>query len=333
MSFLTVKDLSKVFWKKPDLIARGLIKIGVKTNTAPKVQAVRNVTFEIEKKEVLGLIGESGCGKSTVARMIAGITPPSNGRIRLNGHDIVTCPDEAARTAALGIQMVFQDAAAAMNPRYRVGDIISEAPLYHRRVNKRDAIVKVNQVLEAVSMDTNASFRYPHEFSGGQRQRIGIARALAMDPSLLICDESVASLDVSIQAQVVNLFLELRNKFDLTYLFISHDLSVVRFISDRIAIMYLGEIVESAPTNQLFAAPKHAYTKALMSQNPSIKNRKKFHTPIKGEVPSPINPPSGCYFHPRCPHVTEKCKTVHPILESVGVNHTVACHLYTNEDK
>ena len=327
MSFLEVSDLKKTFAKKPDLIARGLGKLGVKTNVPPVVQAVREASFKVEKGEILGLIGESGCGKSTIARMLAGITAPTEGQVSLDGHDVVGLPDADARAAAMDIQMVFQDAAAAMNPRYKVQDIIAEAPIYHGRMKASEAREKVAEVLEAVSMGADVADRFPHQFSGGQRQRIGIARALAMNPKLLICDESVAALDVSIQAQVINLFLDLRDKFDLTYVFISHDLSVVRHLSDRVAIMYLGEIVESAPTAEIFANPQHPYTKALMSQNPSIKNRKKVHQPLEGEVPSPINPPSGCYFHPRCALATDQCREDHPLLKATGPKRATACHL------
>ena len=288
MSFLDVNDLKKTFAKRPDLIAWGLGKLGVKTSVPPVVRAVRDASFSVRKGEILGLIGESGCGKSTIARMLAGITAPTAGRITLDGHDVVGRDSADARRAAMDIQMVFQDAAAAMNPRYKVQDIIAEAPVYHGRMKASEARQKVREVLEAVSMGPDAADRFPHQFSGGQRQRIGIARALAMNPKLLICDESVAALDVSIQAQVINLFLDLRDRFDLTYVFISHDLSVVRHIADRVAIMYLGEIVESAPADQIFASPQHPYTRALMGQNPSIHNRRKQHKPLEGEVPSPI---------------------------------------------
>ena len=327
MSFLEVKGLKKTFAKQPDLIARGLTKLGVKTSIPPVVQAVREASFKVEEGEILGLIGESGCGKSTIARMLAGITEPTEGHISLDGHDVGNLDTPEARAAAMDIQMVFQDAAAAMNPRYKVQDIIAEAPIFHGRMKASEARQKVAEVLEAVSMGADVAGRFPHQFSGGQRQRIGIARALAMNPKLLICDESVAALDVSIQAQVINLFLDLRDKFDLTYVFISHDLSVVRHISDRVAIMYLGEIVESAPTAEIFSNPQHPYTRALMSQNPSTANRKKVHKPLEGEVPSPINPPSGCYFHPRCPLATAKCKVDHPVLQQTGTERSTACHL------
>lgn len=327
MSFLEVNNLQKTFAKQPDLIARGLGKLGVKTNVPPVVQAVRDVSFKVEKGEILGLIGESGCGKSTIARMLAGITTPTRGEVTLDGHDVIGLPNAEARAAAMDIQMVFQDAAAAMNPRYKVQDIIAEAPIFHGRMKASEAKDKVAEVLEAVSMGADVANRFPHQFSGGQRQRIGIARALAMNPRLLICDESVAALDVSIQAQVINLFLDLRDKFDLTYVFISHDLSVVQHISDRVAIMYLGEIVESAPTAEIFANPQHPYTHALMSQNPSISNRRKVHQPLEGEVPSPINPPSGCYFHPRCPQAIDRCRSEHPLLQQTGQDRSAACHL------
>lgn len=327
MSFLEVNGLKKTFARKPDLLARGLGAIGVATSIPPAVQAVRDFSVNVERGEILGLIGESGCGKSTVARMLAGITAPTEGTVRLEGQDVLARKTQSARASAQDIQMVFQDAAAAMNPRYRVRDIISEAPIFHGRLRAKDARDKVAEVLEAVSMSPDAADRYPHQFSGGQRQRIGIARALAMNPRLLICDESVAALDVSIQAQVINLFLDLREKYGLTYVFISHDLSVVRHISDRVAIMYLGEIVEMAPTKDLFAEPQHPYTHALIEQKPSIKNRHRVHPPIKGEVPSPLAPPTGCYFHPRCISAMSICSNVHPKAITTA-NRSVACHLH-----
>ncbi len=328
MSLLEIKNLQKTFSTKPDLLARGLESIGLKTNTLPAVQAVRDVSFRVEKGEVLGLIGESGCGKSTIARMIAGITPATAGEIIFDGQNILDQSSKQAQTAALDIQMVFQDAAAAMNPRYKIRDIIAEAPLFHGRMKSSEVNDRVAEILEAVSLSPDFADRYPHQLSGGQRQRIGIARALAMKPRLMICDESVAALDVSIQAQVINLFMDLREKFGLTYIFISHDLSVVRHISDRVAIMYLGEVVETATKQEIFLNPAHPYTRALIEQNPSIKNRQREHQPIEGEVPSPLKPPSGCYFHPRCRSVLASCSVQHPALQTISGTHQVACHLY-----
>ncbi|MBT0781435.1 ABC transporter ATP-binding protein [Paracoccus sp. pheM1] len=329
MSFLEIKGLKKTFSTRPDLIARGLGALALRNSTPPAVHAVREFSASLERGEVLGLIGESGCGKSTVARMLAGITRPTAGRVLLDGHDVIARDTPEARAAALDIQMIFQDAAAAMNPRYRIFDIITEAPLYHGRIKPAQARDKVAEVLEAVSMSPDAADRYPHQFSGGQRQRIGIARALAMQPKLLICDESVAALDVSIQAQVINLFMELREQFGLTYVFISHDLSVVRHLSDRVAIMYLGEIVESAPAAELFAHPEHPYTRALMTQNPSLKNRARRHAPLAGEVPSPLDPPQGCYFNPRCRQAMEVCRAQHPALAALRAGHEAACFLHS----
>ncbi|MCA1305238.1 ATP-binding cassette domain-containing protein [Nitratireductor aquimarinus] len=333
MSFLEISGLGKTFSHKPDLISRTLKNFGRASSIKPSVQAVRDVSVSVEKGEVIGLIGESGCGKSTVARMLAGITRPTKGTVLLDGHDIIARKTPEARAAALDVQMIFQDAAAAMNPRFTIQDIIAEAPLYHGRIKAKEARDKVAEVLEAVSMSPDIARQYPHQFSGGQRQRIGIARALAMNPRLLICDESVAALDVSIQAQVINLFMKLRKEFGLTYVFISHDLSVVRHLSDRVAIMYLGEVVENAPTEALFADPKHPYTRALMAQNPSIRNRRKEHIPLSGEVPSPINPPSGCYFNPRCQQAMTQCIERHPALVSMGANRSAACFLHSDQEK
>lgn len=328
MSLLQIKHLQKTFSTKPDLIGRGLKAMGIKTNEAPAVQAVRDVSFHVNQGEVLGLIGESGCGKSTIARMIAGITPVTAGEIIFDGQNILDSSSKEAQAASLDIQMVFQDAAAAMNPRYKIRDIITEAPLFHGRMKHQEVNDRVAEILEAVSLSADFANRFPHQLSGGQRQRIGIARALAMKPRLMICDESVAALDVSIQAQVINLFMDLREKFGLTYIFISHDLSVVRHISDRVAIMYLGEIVETASKDAIFSDPAHPYTRALIEQNPSIKNRQREHKPIEGEVPSPLNPPSGCYFHPRCRSAFAPCAVQHPILHTISGSHQAACHLY-----
>jgi peptide/nickel transport system ATP-binding protein len=231
------------------------------------------------------------------------------------------------RTAELHIQMIFQDAAASLNPRLRVGDAIAEAPLAHGLVTRADASAYVDALLQRVGLDPALKRRFPHQFSGGQRARINIARALAVKPEFLICDEAVAALDVSIQAQVLNLFIRLREELNLTYLFISHDLGVVEHLSDRVVIMYLGRVVESAPTGELYAHANHPYTQALLAEVPTLERRKRAFAPVKGEIPSPLHPPSGCHFHPRCPHAMDRCRSEIPALREVAAGHWSACHL------
>ena len=232
-----------------------------------------------------------------------------------------------AKKTALAIQMIFQDPFASLNPRMRVEDIIGEAPVLHGVVNAANRSAYVKDVMERVGLDPGYAQRYPHQFSGGQRRRIGIARALAVNPEFLICDEAIAALDVSIQAQVINLFMDLRKDLDLTYLFISHDLSVVEHISDRVVIMYLGRIVETAPTDELFDSPNHPYTQALLNEVPRLESRSIDYQPVSGEIPSPLDPPPGCHFHPRCPHATERCRREVPVLQEIADNHLSACHL------
>jgi peptide/nickel transport system ATP-binding protein len=291
------------------------------------VRAVDNVSLGIEKGEVLGLVGESGCGKSTLGRMVAGIAPPTFGSVLFKGQDIVTLPAQQAKAAALKIQMIFQDPYASLNPRLRVADIVGEAPLVHGMVSRSGFDAYLDQQLRQAGLDPAYKRRYPHQFSGGQRQRVGIARALAVQPELLVCDEAVAALDVSIQAQILNLFMELRARLNLTYLFISHDLGVVEHLSDRVAIMYLGRIVERASTDDIFARANHPYTQALLAEVPRIDSRKRRFTAVKGELPSPLNPPPGCHFHPRCPHAMRRCTIEVPELKEVAPRHWSACHL------
>jgi oligopeptide/dipeptide ABC transporter ATP-binding protein len=289
------------------------------------VHALDDVSFEVGEGEIVGLVGESGCGKSTLGRIIAGIYPPSAGRVTFRGSEDIAGLSEGK--AALKIQMIFQDPMGSLNPRMRVADIVGEAPVAHGIVSKAEASDYVDSMLLRVGLDPAYKARYPHQFSGGQRARIGIARALAVNPSFLVCDESVAALDVSIQAQVLNLFMRLRRDFGLTYLFISHDLGVVEHLSQRIVIMYLGRVVEIAPTEELFRAANHPYTQALLANVPRLDARKQRFQPIKGEVPSPINPPSGCHFHPRCPHVMPRCRAERPVLRPIAAGRLSACHL------
>ena len=281
------------------------------------VHAVDDVSFAVREGEVVGLVGESGCGKSTLGRMVAGILEPSAGRILYRNR----------KEAGLQVQMIFQDPFASLNPRMRVAAIVGEAPLVHGIVKREALDDYLDQLLVRCGLDPSYKPRYPHQFSGGQRSRIGIARALAVKPEFLVCDEAVAALDVSIQAQILNLFMQLRRDLGLTYLFISHDLGVVEHLSDRVIIMYLGRVVESAATEEIFSRANHPYTQALLKHVPRLDTRKTQFRPIVGEIPSPLAPPSGCHFHPRCPHAMPRCKEQAPALREVSPGHLSACHL------
>ncbi len=323
---IEVRDVSKRFVTSLDLAARIAQRLGANVREEV-VHAVDQVTVRITKGEVVGLVGESGCGKSTLGRMVAGILAPSDGSILYKGDDLTDLSAKEARDAALQVQMIFQDPFAPLNPRMRVESIIGEAPLFHGIVQKAEASDYLDQVMRRVGLDPVYKRRYPHQFSGGQRQRVGIARALAVKPEFLVCDEAIAALDVSIQAQVLNLFMDLREDLDLTYLFISHDLSVVEHISDRVVIMYLGRVVEVSDTAELFDAPNHPYTQALLGEVPRLDIRRRQYAPVKGEIPSPIDPPTGCHFHPRCPHATQRCRDEVPALKKIAPNRWSACHL------
>jgi peptide/nickel transport system ATP-binding protein len=291
------------------------------------VHAVEDVSFTVHEGEVVGLVGESGCGKSTLGRMVAGILEPSAGAIRYRGKDAAAMNEQEAKRAALKVQMIFQDPFASLNPRMRVADIVGEAPLVHGIVPRAELDAYLDELFARCGLDASYKRRFPHQFSGGQRARIGIARALAVKPEFLVCDEAVAALDVSIQAQILNLFMALRRDLGLTYLFISHDLGVVEHLSDRVVIMYLGRVVESAPAEEIFRAPNHPYTQALLKQVPRLDSRKTQFRPIVGEIPSPLAPPSGCHFHPRCPHAMPRCREEAPRLREVATGHLSACHL------
>ncbi len=325
-AMLHVDNLTRNFVKRLDLAAKVAQKFGANVREEV-VHAVDGVTLKIPKGGVVGLVGESGCGKSTLGRMIAGIIPPTSGSISYKGTDLTKMSSAEFRRAALEIQMIFQDPFASLNPRMRVLDIIGEAPVMHGIVKSAEMEDYVCDVMQRVGLDPEYRRRYPHQFSGGQRQRIGIARALAVKPEFLVCDEAIAALDVSIQAQVINLFMDLRTELDLTYLFISHDLSVVEHISDRVVIMYLGRIVEVAETDVLFEAPNHPYTQALLNEVPRLDQRGIDYTPVKGEIPSPLDPPSGCHFHPRCPHAMDRCSAERPALREIAPDRWSACHL------
>ncbi len=325
-TMITVDNLSKNFVKRLDLAGKIAQKLG--SNIREEVvHAVDGVSITIPRGGVVGLVGESGCGKSTLGRMIAGILRPTSGDIVYKGVSLTKMTNEEAKRAALQIQMIFQDPFASLNPRMRVEDIIGEAPVMHGIVSAAEKSNYVSEVMERVGLDPEYKRRYPHQFSGGQRQRIGIARALAVKPEFLVCDEAIAALDVSIQAQVINLFMDLREDLDLTYLFISHDLSVVEHISDRVVIMYLGRIVEIAETDELFAKPNHPYTYALLNEVPRLDQRGLDYKPVEGEIPSPLDPPPGCHFHPRCPHATARCSAERPALREIAPNRWSACHL------
>jgi len=321
-----LRGISRRFEKKLDFAGRIAKRLGAPIREEI-VHAVDNVDLTIRKGEVVGLVGESGCGKSTLGRMVAGILPPSDGMILRNGTNILDRSNAAAREMKLRTQMIFQDPYASLNPRMRVADIVGEAPLVHGIVTRSGYDAYVDEQMRRAGLDPAFKRRYPHQFSGGQRQRIGIARALAVKPDFIVCDEAVAALDVSIQAQILNLFMRLRTELDLTYLFISHDLGVVEHLSDRVVIMYLGRVVEEAPSETVFAAPNHPYTQSLLASVPRIESRKRAFSVVKGEIPSPLNPPPGCHFHPRCPHAMERCRVEKPVLREVAPGQRSACHL------
>lgn len=326
---LEIKNVTKQFVKRLDVAAKIANRFGASAREEI-VHAVDGVSIEIGKNEVVGLVGESGCGKSTLGRMVAGILKPTAGEIHYRGNAVASKTGKDAAEAALQIQMIFQDPFASLNPRMRVEDIIGEAPLLHGIVTASELSDYIEEVMLKVGLDPEYRRRYPHQFSGGQRQRIGIARALAVKPDFLVCDEAIAALDVSIQAQVINLFMDLREELDLTYLFISHDLSVVEHISDRVVIMYLGRIVEVSPTEELFEKTNHPYTTALLNEVPRVEMRGLDYQPISGEIPSPLEPPTGCHFHPRCVHATDRCSAERPVLREVSPGRLAACHL--NDD-
>lgn len=321
-----LRGVSRRFVKPLDVAAR-IANLAGADMREEIVRAVDRVDLAIAPGEVVGLVGESGCGKSTLGRLAVGLLPLSDGERRWKGKAIDGLAPAAAREQQLRMQMIFQDPYASLNPRMRVVDIVGEAPVAHGMIARRQQVEYVGLQLNRVGLDPTLMRRFPHQFSGGQRARIGIARALAVKPEFLVCDESVAALDVSIQAQVLNLFMELGKALSLTYLFISHDLGVVQHISDRVVIMYLGRVVESGPTPELFAAPNHPYTRALLAEVGRVEARKRVFVPVKGEIPSPLDPPSGCHFHPRCPHAMPRCREAAPPLVEIAPDRRSACWL------
>ena len=318
MVLLEVNNLKKFF----------PIKKGILSRTVGHVKAVDGVSFILKKGETLGLVGESGCGKTTVGRSILRLTEPTSGQITFNGQNLLALEREELRKIRASLQIIFQDPFSSLDPRMNVGQIIAEPIRNHLKISRKETRSRVAYLMERVGLHPEHISRYPHEFSGGQRQRIGIARALALNPLAIICDEPVSALDVSIQAQVINLLAQLQEQMNLSYLFIAHDLSVVEHISDRVAVMYLGRIVELATDKELYQNPIHPYSQALLSAvpipDPEVRRKKIL---LQGDVPSPINPPSGCTFHTRCPECKEVCSREEPVFKNIGDEHWVACHL------
>jgi len=323
---ISAQQVSKTFGKRLDWVERALRRLGAKLQEH-SLSAVDLVDLHVHPGEVLGLVGESGCGKSTLARILAGIHAPSAGALQFQGRDVAALDRAGRRDFMLRCQMVFQDPFGSLNPRLRVRDLIGEGPRVHGLWPAQEFEQRLDALMLLVGLDPDMKWSFPHQFSGGQRQRIGIARALAVEPALLVCDEAVSALDVSIQAQVLNLFMQLRSSLGLTYIFISHDLGVIGHVADRVMVMYLGRVVESGPCDEVFATPNHPYTRALLAQMPRLDLRRQDYLSIKGEIPSPIDPPPGCRFHTRCDEVMPRCRTEQPLLRKLTDGRLSACHL------
>ena len=324
------EESNNILLKVDGLVKHFPITSGIFRRQVGTVKAVDGISFEIKGRETLGLVGESGCGKSTAARVILQLLQATSGKVYFKEQELTSISREDLRKRRPQMQMIFQDPQDSLNPRMTVGSIISEPMFEHQSIKVKQRRERVEQLLNAVGLDPYVTNRYPHEFSGGQRQRIGIARALALSPDFIICDEPIAALDVSIQAQVINLLEDLQEEYGLTYLFISHDLSMIRHISDRVAVMYLGRIVELASSQELYSNPLHPYTKALLSAVPvhdPVLEKKRKRTILVGDVPSPASPPSGCHFSTRCPIAEASCFKVSPEWRQVSPDHGVACHL------
>jgi oligopeptide transport system ATP-binding protein len=324
---------SPVLLEAVDLVKHFPVRSGtLRRHSSERIHAVDGVSLEVRRGETLGVVGESGCGKSTLGRLLVRLHEPTSGTVRFAGTNLTRLSRREYRPYRRELQMIFQDPYASLNPRKRVGQIIGDPYRIHRLGTRTEVRRRVHELLEVVGLSAGHVNRYPHEFSGGQRQRIGVARALALSPQLIVADEPVSALDVSIQAQVVNLLDDLQEEFDLTYVFIAHDLGVIRHVSDRIAVMYLGVVVEIAPADDLYARPVHPYTEALLSAIPAIETGEEDEVPqrerivLEGEVPSPISPPSGCRFHPRCRYATDVCRHVRPPLAAYGNGRYAACH-------
>ncbi|MEI8388453.1 MAG: ABC transporter ATP-binding protein [bacterium] len=318
--FIEVKNLIKEF----------PIKKGFFNKQTGAVHAINNISFDIFKGETLGLVGESGCGKSTTGRCILGLIPPTSGSVKINNLEITSADSKTLQHLRKKMQIIFQNPYSSLNPRMTVKEILREPFIIHEKtLSKKDTDKRINELLDMVGMNESVLNRYPHEFSGGQRQRIGIARALTLNPEFIVADEPVSALDISIQAQIINLMQKLKNELGLTYLFISHDLSVIRYMCDRVVVMYLGEIVEIATTQELFSNPKHPYTQALLNSVP-VPNPDKdlsLRVILKGDLPSSVNMPSGCKFHTRCPYVMDICTKINPEYTKISDNHIAKCHL------
>ncbi|MFJ7665497.1 ABC transporter ATP-binding protein [Lysinibacillus sp. NPDC097195] len=328
---MTLKDNTQPLLQVNDLKQHFFLKKEKLFSAQQVVKAVDGVSFDIMPGETLSIVGESGCGKSTTGRAILRLDEPTSGEVLLFGKNLVTMNKKELRVARKDIQIIFQDPYASLNPRRTIRKMLTEAMSIQKIVPPAQQEARMLELMALVGLRPEYLERYPHEFSGGQRQRIGIARALAVNPKIIICDESVSALDVSIQAQILNLLKKLQRDLDLTFLFISHDLSVVRHISDRIMVMYLGKVVEIADKHSLFSQPLHPYTKALFSSIPIIdKQHRKERIILKGDIPSPLNPPTGCSFHTRCPFATDTCRTEIPALRDISATHKVACHFAEN---